>query len=482
MTNPGTFLPIALRLDDTKALVVGGGNVAANKLRLLLGRCPEICVLAADTCDEIQLWEEQGRLLVVKGQVTDALLEERIPQTRIVFAATDDRVLNRRVAQIARSFNVLVCVVDEPEPSSFITPALVDRHPVQVAISTGGAAPVLARRLRLQIEAMLPSGLGDTARFMHAQRPWIREALPDMLERKRAWEDFLDGPGYEASLGGDTDAARVCLEEAITRTSCTGEAWLVGAGPGDPDLLTLGALRLMQNADSVLYDHLVPAEILDRVRRDADRVFVGKRRSHHTLPQDEINAEIIRRAKRGERVLRLKGGDPFIFGRGGEEMEALVDADIPVRIIPGITAASGCGAAAGIPLTHRDCAQSCLFLTGHARTDGTLDLHWPSLARKGQTLAIYMGLAPLGELACQLIAHGLPPDWPAAIIEKGTRADQRVIVGTLETLADLASSAELRGPALTIVGEVVKHRRDLRNVTVAVTAAQSPLAVHQEIS
>lgn len=456
--NDDFFLPIALRLDEADVLVVGGGGVAANKTRLLLSRGPRLHVIAPLLDEEMTRWHAEGRFTLIQETVSDALLERLLPTMRAVFAATDDAAANRLVCDRARAHRVLVCAVDDPEPSSFITPAIIDRRPVQIAISTGGAAPVLARRLRLQIEAILPEGLGRLARFMRARRPWIRAMLPDVTARRRAWEGFVDGPGAQAAAAGQDDAAHTALETAIAARPRTGEAWLVGAGPGDPDLLTLGALTLMQNCDSVLYDQLIPAAVMERVRRDAERVFVGKQRSRHSLPQPDINAEMIRRAKAGERVLRLKGGDPFIFGRGGEEMEALQAANIPVRVIPGITAASGCGAAAGIPLTHRDCAQTCIFLTGHARADGTLDLDWPNLARRGQTLVIYMGLTPLDELCRQLVSHGLPADWPAAIIERGTRPDQRVHAGTLGTLAALAQDHAVTSPALTIIGEVVAHR------------------------
>ncbi|AOX15972.1 siroheme synthase CysG [Kozakia baliensis] len=463
MTNENSYLPITLRLDDGQALVVGGGMVAANKTRLLLSRCPQIIVVARELGAEMMHWHQQGRIQWRNDEITEEFLTRNLPSMRLVFAATDDRTLNREVARIARSFNIPICVVDDPEPSTFITPAIIERTPVQIAISTGGAAPVLARRLRGQIEALLPEGLGRLAKFMRARRGWIRERADNVMARKRIWEDFVDGPGMEAALAGDDTIAENYLGAAVEKSSLKGEVWLVGAGPGDPDLLTLAALRLMQNADSVLYDQLIPETIMERVRRDAERVFVGKKRSHHTLPQDEINAELIRRAQAGERVLRLKGGDPFIFGRGGEEMEALVDAGIHVRVVPGITAASGCGAAFGIPLTHRDCAQTCLFLTGHARADGTLDLHWPSLARKGQTLAIYMGLNPLKELCHKLQINGLPPDWPAAIIEHGTRSDQKLHVGTLASLPELVETRKISSPALTIVGQVVEHRRHINN-------------------
>ncbi|GAB6853465.1 siroheme synthase CysG [Asaia astilbis] len=461
MKNEATYLPIAMRLDDARALLIGGGQVAANKLRLLLGRCHDIAVLGAISDPEITQAVASGRVTHLGDAIELESVRTLLPQMRLVFAATDEFDLNREIAALARAAGVAICVVDDQEPSTFITPAIIDRTPVQIAISTNGAAPVLARRLRTQIEALLPDGLSRLARFMQAQRSWIKKTQPDTLIRRRAWENFVDGRGAEQALRGEEGAARKSLEDALNAVPRQGEVWLVGAGPGDPDLLTLAALRLMSNADSVLYDQLIPPAIMDRVRRDAERVFVGKKRSHHILPQDNINEELIRRAKAGERVLRLKGGDPFIFGRGGEEMEALVDAGVTVRVIPGITAASGCGAASGIPLTHRDCAQSCIFVTGHARADGTLNLDWPSLAKKGQTLAIYMGLSPMADLCAQLQAHGLPADWPAAVIEHGTRADQRVHVATLGTLPALVAERGVVSPALTLVGEVVNHRREI---------------------
>lgn len=457
-----TYFPISLRLDQCQILIVGGGQVAMNKLRLMLGRCECIHIWAREINDEMRQCCDERRVCWRKGDIADKDLQALLPHIALVFAATDDEVVNQKVAALAHRYKVPVCAVDDQQVSSFITPAFVDRSPVQVAISTSGASPVLARRLRQKIEELLPSSVGYVAQFMKTQRGWIKSTLPEVDDRRRVWEEFMDGVGYEAALAGEYGHARETLHQLATGHKRYGEVWLVGAGPGHPDLLTLAALRLMQNADTVLYDNLVSDSILDRVRRDAERVYVGKQKSHHILSQRDIEAEMLRRAQRGERVLRLKGGDPFIFGRGGEEMEALLAHDIPVRVIPGVTAASGCGAAAGIPLTHRDCAQSCIFVTGHARADGALNLHWPSLAQKGQTVVVYMGLSQLKNLCVHLIEHGLPDTWPMAIIHRGTCAGQQIVIGTLNDMPERVTSESIKSPVLMIIGEVVHHRGEGR--------------------
>lgn len=460
-----SYLPLAFRLDTLSVLIVGGGAVAAHKFRLLEGRCRQIHVWAKTAHPEIIKAAEKKNVMLRLSEVTESELEKTLPHQGLIFAATDNAELNKLVSRKAHEYRVPVCVVDNQELSSFITPAYVMRDPVQVAITTGGTSPVLARRLRQKIEQLLPAELGKTAWFMASRREWIKKQLPDMEMRRRVWEDFMDNAAFEAALAGDEGGAQSGLEALVKGDKSRGEVWLVGAGPGHADLLTLAALRLMGNADCVLYDKLVSKDVLDRVRRDAERIYVGKERSHHILPQGEIHAEMVRRAHKGERVLRLKGGDPFIFGRGGEEMEALLKEGISVRVVPGVTAANGCGASAGIPLTHRDCAQSCIFVTGHTREDGSLDLHWPSLARKGQTVVIYMGLSPLRKLCDQLMVHGLPGDWPVAVIEKGTSPDERVVVGTLQTISASVLSEGIKSPAIIIVGEVVAHRGKLCSIS-----------------
>lgn len=447
--------PIFLRLKEARVLVIGGGEVAARKVRLLRKAGARIELIARELNAELS--ELIGQGVVHAGA---EFTPDQAVGCRLIVAATDDRALNARVAIAAMAANVPVNVVDDPELSTYITPSIVERAPVTVAIGTGGAAPVLARRLRERFEALLPAAYGQLAEFMGRQRPRVK-AL-DVESRRKLWEDFLDGPGPERLFIGDEVAAAFELESLLKGKPPRGEVYLVGAGPGDPDLLTFRALRLMQQADVVLYDRLVSPAILELVRRDAERLFVGKKRNQHTVPQEEINAELVRLAEQGKRVLRLKGGDPFIFGRGGEEIEQIAARGIPFQVVPGVTAASGCAAYAGIPLTHRDYAQSCIFVTGHARADGTLNLHWDQLARPGQTVVIYMGLATLPELCRQFIAHGLPADWPAAVIEDGTSQTQRVFTATLGDLPATVAQADVKGATLVIVGEVVKLRERLQ--------------------
>jgi uroporphyrin-III C-methyltransferase / precorrin-2 dehydrogenase / sirohydrochlorin ferrochelatase len=449
------YYPVFLRLHGARVLLVGGGEVALRKARLLRRAGARIEIVARELHPDLQALAESGELRHTGSEFVDALAGG----CRLVIAATDDRALNRRVAAAADAHHVPVNVVDDPEPSSFITPSIIDRAPVLVAVSTGGSAPVLARNLRERLEAWLPAGYGRLAGFMGRMRGRVRAQL-DAPQRRGLWERFLAGPA-ERVLAGDEAGAEAALDALLQQRVPTGEVYLVGAGPGDPDLLTLRALHLMQQCDVVLYDRLVAPAILERVRRDARRVFVGKAAKMHTVPQDQINQELVRLAQRGERVLRLKGGDPFIFGRGGEEIETLAANRVPFQVVPGVTAASGCAAYAGIPLTHRDYAQTCIFVTGHARAEGQLELHWDQLARRGQTVVIYMGRNTLPQLCEQLIAHGLPRDWPAALVAEGTRAEQQVVAGTLADLPQRVEAAAVSGASLVIVGEVVKLRERL---------------------
>ncbi|MFZ5593137.1 MAG: siroheme synthase CysG [Pseudomonadota bacterium] len=449
------FLPVFLNIKNKSCLIVGGGEVAARKARLLLRAGAQVNVVSPELNDALAELRDTGN---IRHRATP-FQERDLTGMALAIAATDDTIVNQRVSELARLRGIPVNVVDHPELCSFILPSIIDRSPVIAAISTGGAAPVLARLLRARLETLIPASYGRLAELAARFRDQVKQRLPNTAGRRRFWEKVLQGPIAELVYTGRDDEASAALQAALNDTKKTGslargEVYLVGAGPGDPDLLTFRALRLMQQADVVLYDRLVTPAVLDLVRHEAERIYVGKKRAFHTLRQEEINQELVRLAKQGRRVLRLKGGDPFIFGRGGEEIETLAEEGIQFQIVPGITAASGCASYAGIPLTHRDYAQSVVFVTGHLK-DGTMDLNWANLTQPQQTVVIYMGLTGLDVLCRELINHGLPATTPIALIQQGTTPQQRVLTGTLETLPGIVANAEVHAPTLLIVGEVV---------------------------
>jgi uroporphyrin-III C-methyltransferase/precorrin-2 dehydrogenase/sirohydrochlorin ferrochelatase len=343
-------------------------------------------------------------------------------------------------------------------------PSIIDRSPVQIAVSTGGASPVLARLLRSRLESYIPAAYGRLAELINDFRQRVKQRFHNTDQRRYFWENILQGRVAELLFAGHEEKARTALQEAIADTdahfSDTGEVYLVGAGPGDPDLITFRALRLMQQADVVVYDRLVSEPILDMVRRDAEMIYAGKARNQHTLSQESINQLLVRLAREGKRVLRLKGGDPFIFGRGGEEIETLAGQGIPFQVVPGITAAAGCASYAGIPLTHRDYAQSCIFVTGHLK-DGSVDLDWEALAKPAQTLVFYMGLHSIPAISRELVAHGLPDTTPVALVQQGTTREQVVYIETLGSMHDLAEREDLKPPTIIIVGKVVSLHEKL---------------------
>jgi uroporphyrin-III C-methyltransferase/precorrin-2 dehydrogenase/sirohydrochlorin ferrochelatase len=380
----------------------------------------------------------------------------------LVIAATDDREVNKQVSELAQARNIPVNVVDDPELCSFIMPAILDRSPLMVAFSSGGASPVLTRMMRGKLETVIPQNYSRLAAFAERFRERVKQGVTNPAKRRIFWENVFDGVVSEKVLTGDEASAEAMLEQMLADEDniVRGEVYLVGAGPGDPDLLTFRALRLMQKADVVVYDALVSKPIVEMTRRDAERIYVGKRRADHALPQEDINLLLVRLAKEGKRVLRLKGGDPFIFGRGGEEIEELAEHGIPFQVVPGITAAAGVASYAGIPLTHRDHAQSCVFVTGHLK-DGTMNLDWEQLARPRQTVVVYMGLHGLEQLCAKLIEHGMPDTTPIAIVQHGTQPTQRVITGTLATLPAIAEREQPQAPTLIIVGGVVTLREKL---------------------
>ena len=452
------FLPLFHKLQDKIVLVVGGGEVAVRKARLLADAGARLRVVAPQIRAELRQMVEE-----CAGEVLQRGYEEGDLQgVTLVIAATDDEPLNARISEQAQQRGIPVNVVDAPKLCSVIFPAIVDRSPLIVAVTSGGDAPVLARLIRAKIETWIPATYGQLAGLAKKFRAQVKALFPNVQQRRVFWEDVFQGQIAESVFAGKLGEGERLLEEKISGAAprMLGEVYLVGAGPGDPDLLTFRALRLMQQADVVLYDRLVAPAIIELCRRDAERIYVGKQRAEHALPQEQINRRLVDLAKEGKRVLRLKGGDPFIFGRGGEEIEELAAHGIPFQVVPGITAASGCAAYAGIPLTHRDHAQSVRFVTGHLK-DGSCDLPWKELAAPGQTLVFYMGLVGLPVICEQLVAHGRAASTPVALVQQGTTSNQRVYTGTLQSLPDLLARHEVQAPTLVIVGEVVSLREKL---------------------
>jgi uroporphyrin-III C-methyltransferase/precorrin-2 dehydrogenase/sirohydrochlorin ferrochelatase len=453
------YLPIFLDVRDRPCLVVGGGEVAARKVSLLARSKARITVVAPGLCAELDAEKAAGRIVHRAQEFSSADVEG----FALAIAATDDEAVNEAVALACRERRIPVNVVDRPALCTFIFPSVIERAPLTIAVSSGGASPVLARLLRARLETLIPAGYGRLAGLAREFREAVKARFP-FAERRRFWEHALQGPIAELALAGREDEARKRLAQVLEDPRLAfhgGEVALVGAGPGDPDLLTFRALRLMQRADVVVYDRLVSSPILDLVRKDAERIYAGKERAKHAIPQEDINHLLVRLAKEGKRVVRLKGGDPFIFGRGGEEIETLASEGIPFQVVPGITAAAGCASYAGIPLTHREVSQAVVFVTGHLK-DGTMDLNWPALAQPRQTIVFYMGLQGLGVLCRELAAHGLPDTTPAALIQQGTLPEQRVLEGTLASLPGIVASTPVKAPTLVIIGEVVRLRDRLR--------------------
>jgi uroporphyrin-III C-methyltransferase / precorrin-2 dehydrogenase / sirohydrochlorin ferrochelatase len=447
------YFPLFFDLTGQKVLVVGGGEVALRKISLLERSGASISVVAPDIAPELMARAAAGKLKLFIREFSP----DDLQGARLVIVATSQRALNRWVASLSDSRGIPVNVVDDARASRFIVPAIIDRDPVLVAVSTGGDSPVLARRLRERLEALIPARIGELATWLKTLRETSRRKLRDTGERRRFFEAIVDGAAARRFIAGDSRGATGIARRLLATTSAApradGEVILVGAGPGDPELLTLKALRALQDADVILHDRLVPAAVLDLARRDAARICVGKAAGNIGSTQQEINALLIEHASRGKRVVRLKGGDPFVFGRGGEELQALAAARINFSVVPGITAALGAAAYAGIPLTHRDHAQSVSFVTGHSLEPGK-EPDWRALAMSGATAVFYMGLARLDHIVERLLEHGAADTRPAAIVAQGTTPDQRVIAATLATIRGLAAGANLQPPALLIVGEV----------------------------
>jgi uroporphyrin-III C-methyltransferase/precorrin-2 dehydrogenase/sirohydrochlorin ferrochelatase len=452
------YLPIFIKIKHRPCLVVGGGSIAARKVALLRKAQAEVTVVSPELCEELQKLKDENLIQHLSREFEDSDLETAVA----VIAATNQRQVNERVSERANQLRLPVNVIDNPGLCSFIMPSIIDRSPVVIAVSTGGSSPVLARLIRTKLEGSIPAAYGRLAKLVEGFREKVKSVFPDVESRRGFWEKILEGTVAELVFTGHEDEAHQVLDQAIDRQSASqaaipempGEVFLVGAGPGDPDLLTFRALRLMQQADVVVYDRLVSPAIMEMVRSDAEIVYVGKERDKHTMQQENINQLLVRLAREGKRVLRLKGGDPFIFGRGGEEIEELAQEGIAFQVVPGITAANGCSAYAGIPLTHRDYAQSCVFVTGHLK-DGSVDLNWEALAHPHQTVVFYMGLHGAPTLCKEMVAHGLPASTPVALVEQGTTPQQRVLIATLDSLLDVIRNEDIKPPTLIIVGEVV---------------------------
>lgn len=448
------YLPLFVDVRTRKVVLIGGGVVAARKAELLIKAQAQLVVISPSLCVQLQTQHQHNHFVWLAEEYRSSLLDDAF----LVIAATDDALLNETVFYDANERNIFVNVVDDQPLCSFIVPSIIDRSPVIVAISSGGTAPVLARLLREKLEAMLPLSLGKMAEIAGRWRSKVKETLSNMRERKRFWEKSFSGQFASLVEKGLLSEAEQQLERQLYEKDHLGELILVGAGPGDAGLLTLKGLRVLQSAEVVLYDNLVSEEILELVRRDAEKICVGKRAGDHSVSQEETNEMIVKFAQQGKKVVRLKGGDPFIFGRGGEELQVAAKAGIPFQVVPGVTAAIGATAYAGIPLTHREHSQSITFITGHCRANGA-DLDWQGLARGQQTLAIYMGTVKAAKISEQLIQFGRASDTPVAVIGCGTRGSQKVVTGQLHALESLAQQAP--SPALIVIGEVTALHNEL---------------------
>jgi uroporphyrin-III C-methyltransferase/precorrin-2 dehydrogenase/sirohydrochlorin ferrochelatase len=449
-------LPIFLDVKEKPVVISGGGTLAARRTDMALKAGARVRLFAPALSEEFRELGGHERVTYHPRWPGPGDLDGAV----IAYGAAEDDEADLNLSRLAREARVLANVADRMELCDFITPAILDRTPLVAAISSSGASPMLARIIKAELESAIPATFGELSGFLRRYRDLVAGQLTEGRLRRRFWEEVIESPIAQRVMAGDLAGADVLLRkklEAMAEGSSEigrGEVYLVGTGPGDPDLLTFRALRLMQRADVVLYDRLIGPRIMTLVRRDAERIYVGKQQGDHTMSQEEITALLVAHARAGRRVLRLKAGDPFIFGRGGEEIEELARQGIPFQVVPGVTAAAGCAAYAGIPLTHRDHAQACVFVTGHGK-DGRVELNWEALIQPRQTVAVYMGLGTLGALAEAFVAHGAAPDLPVAVVDNGTRRRQRVVTGTLADIAGKAADAQLKGPAMIIIGTVV---------------------------
>jgi len=451
-------LPVFINLRQKPCLVLGGGDIALRKVNLLLKAQAKIKCISPEFCSGLIELSRENSLDLIERRFESTDIDKQ----SVIIAATNDDKINALVSSLAHESGIPINVVDSPDLSSFIMPSIVDRSPVMIAVSSSGKAPVLARIIRAKLETIIPTAYGNLAEIAGEYRQKVKQRFVNLKDRRKFWESVFSGVIAEKVFAGRLEEAKSDIEKhlASSKEIDLGEVYLVGAGPGDPDLLTFKALRLMQQADVVLYDRLVSKGVMDLVRRDAELIYVGKKGGSESTRQIDINERLVELAKSGKRVCRLKGGDPFIFGRGGEEIETLSDNGIPFQVVPGITAASGCASYAGIPLTHRDFSQSCRFVTAHLK-DGTSNLPWGEFVVEQQTVVFYMALTSANHICQQLMANGMREDMPVALIERGTTPEQKVYTTSLSKLPDLINNQEIHAPSLLIVGKVVGLREKL---------------------
>ncbi len=476
------YFPLFMDIKNKSCLVVGGGDIGFRKASALLKAGANVTLVTNQANDDVQLLAKNNqKLFLLLENYSNSHLENKL----LVIAATNARKLNEEIFADAKNKNIPVNVVDNPDLCSFIFPAIVERGPLTIAVCSNGNAPVLGRLLRAKIESIIPFQYGQLAELAQKYRAKVKAVFSNTNQRRDFWESVFEGKIARTVFDGQFEEAESLLNQKLENDTLPqenrGEVYLVGAGPGDPELLTFKALRLMQQADVVIYDRLVTQPILDLTRRDAHKIYVGKKSKYHCVPQQDINGLLLEYASKGHRVLRLKGGDPFIFGRGGEEAEELVKAKIPFQVVPGITSAAGASNYCGIPLTHRDYSHSVTFVTGHLKND-TCDLNWPSLAQKHQTLVIYMGLSALEVIGKKLIEHGLPETTPVAIVQNATRADQNIVIGDLTDIAQKVAAAGIVSPALIMVGEVINlyQTLNLQNQSSPMLEAHGNLALERK--
>ena len=456
-----SYLPLYIDTSGKKCLIIGGGKVASRKLVPILKSKMHVTMISPEIHNEILEFVKDKDNFEYHSR---EFLDKDITDQFLIVAATNNKEVNALAVKIAIKKNILINMAENSESGNTLIPSVVDRDPIKIAISSGAASPILTRLVKTKLETVIPYSFSKLALIMIEYRSKVKKTYEKILDRRNFWEAFLEGPISEMILSGHIDKAKKALDDSLKQKKLpnqVGEVYLVGSGPGDPELLSFKALRLMQKADVVIYDRLVSQPIMNLIRKDSEKIYVGKQRADHAMPQENINQLLARLALEGKKVLRLKGGDPFIFGRGGEEIESLINDDIPFQIVPGITAASGCASYAGIPLTHRDYSQACIFVTGHLR-DGTVNLNWKMLAHEKQTLVFYMGMHGSKIICEELINHGLKSSTPAALVIKGTTADQEVIIGNLENLPGIIKKNKVIPPTLLIIGDVVNLHNKLK--------------------